>query len=131
MDERPKRFRDLDPEVQEAIKRKTRAVISACTELLEALEPKLSATTLRSVRTDLRAGEWGLMVNLLSAALIKPRIPVTVAERDLLDRALTIIGDRQGEFFTYLNDRRGTLDALTMLDDAGNVVPPVRPHIPS
>jgi Bacterial EndoU nuclease len=130
MNEQPKRFRDLDPEVQEAIKKKTRALISVCTELLDALEPKLSETTLRSTRLDLRAGEWALMLDLLAVTLIKQRIPVTAAERDLLDRGLTVMGDQPGDTYPYLNDRQRTLDALTMLDDAGQVVPPVRPLAP-
>ena len=130
MSEQPKRFRDLDPEVQEAIKAKTRALTSACTALLDALAPKLTEEKLKQERTWVWVGEWGLMLDNVSATLIKGAIPVTATERDLLDRALTIIGDQQGDAFTYLNDRQGTLDALTTLDDAGYVVPPVRPHAP-
>jgi hypothetical protein len=131
MGEPTQRFRDLDPAVQEAIKKKVRALGPACTELLDALAPKLSESDLEAARAEAFAGEWGVMLNWVSALLISRPVPVTSAERDLLKRALTIIGDDPGGTFRYLQDREWTLAALTMLDAAGEIVAPSRPHPPA
>lgn len=84
--------------------------------LLERLADRLPPDRLEEYRTLSRVGEWGMLVNLLSASLVTRQIPVNPPERDALAALLNwfrlaTVGDLE-----YIRDRENTLASLNLTD---------------
>jgi hypothetical protein len=117
-------MRDLDPETQELIRARARALSSATRTILDVLGPKLPADRIESERSMLSGGEWGLVFDSVCATLVKARIPLTLAERDLVAETLDLFGPHPGPGERFLGDHTGILTHLTVIDDDGTQLSP-------
>lgn len=82
-------------------------------ELLERLADRLPQDKLNEYRSLSDVGEWAILVDLLSATLVKRNIPITPAERDALADLLALFPTTV-EDLDYITHRDQTLAALTV-----------------
>lgn len=82
--------------------------------LLELLANRLPANRLEEYRTLSNVGEWGILINELSASLVVRQIPVTPAERDALAALLNWFRPAAVSDLAYIRDRDNTLSSLNV-----------------
>lgn len=81
--------------------------------LLEQLADRFPPDQLEICRDHATGGEWGELVDNMSAVLVKRNIPVTPAERDAL-AALLNMYPVPLEDYDYISNRDQTLAALNV-----------------
>lgn len=119
-----RRVRDLPPVMQAKIKAKSRELRNATQSVLDTLGPKLPDDRMGSFREDQFAGEWSLMFDSVCATLVKRRIPLTLAERDLVAETIARFGPDPGRDRHFIADAAGVLAGLTVYDDDGHQISP-------
>lgn len=84
--------------------------------LLERLADRLPPDRLEEYRTLSHVGEWPMLVDLLSATLVKQQIPVSPSERDALADLLNWFRPAAVADHPYIRDRENTLASLNVTD---------------
>jgi hypothetical protein len=99
--------------LDEAAKLRLRKLNHDSRALLDMVADRLTEQQLDWSRSFRDAGEWGELVEGICAYLVKGQIPVTPTERDAVAAVLDQFIDPR-PVYKYLNDREGTLAALTV-----------------
>ena len=81
--------------------------------LLDRLADRLPAAELSQLRRYNAVGEWGLLVDELTAALVQDRIAIRPSERDAL-RELLYAFDPPGQTYKYISRRDEVLAELVV-----------------
>lgn len=120
----PLHMKELDPETRKRVKARARALSTAIRTIFDVLGPKLPPGRLKDERERGYGGEWGLTMNDVCATLVKCRIPLTLAERDLVAQTLEVFGPHPMLGERFLGDPAGVLAHLTVIDDDGTQLSP-------
>ncbi|PKV80410.1 hypothetical protein [Nocardia fluminea] len=111
---REARKRLQDPEAVAARNQRLSRMHTESRDLLERLADRLPAVDLQTYREYSDVGEWAMLVDVLSATLVKRQIPVTEAERGELANVL-------GQFtlptdgWNYINNPESVLSQLKVV----------------
>lgn len=119
-----RRLRDQPPEIQAKIQAKSGELTTATRKILDVFGARMPADSIEGLRLNQRAGEWGLMFDTFCATVVKARVPVTVAERDLIAETIARFGPNPGRDMEFVADASGVLAGLTVIDDDGHQISP-------